>query len=363
MKRRFTKNTVVVLIFALALALPIFHTRLASGDFSEEEKRYLAPMPELVSAEGGINTSAGTQFKTWLEDHIGYRDFFVELSGKIKLDMFHQSPSTQVHVGKDGWYYYTLDENLEIAAGKYTLTDEMLDDILFEHLAVRDKLKEQGIDYVIVLPTSKASIYPEYMRYGSGEVRRTPVDIVTDHLEQNSDLKVIRLKDALLDAKSQGQVYFKTDTHWTQFGAYIGYRRIIEKLNEWGLCDGGPVEVGLTAGEFVGEFGAMMGSRDLLGPEETENTEIIDPKAVNDAGSERYQQLFAAVESEDIHMSPYHYDNPSSDGPAVMIYGDSMFGGWNETELLAENFSELTYVWDNNIRQSLLSLMQPDMPA
>ena len=45
----------------------------------------------------------------------------------------------------------------------------------------------------------------------------------------------------------------------------------------------------------------------------------------------------------------------------ALFWGDSMFGSWNATELLAENFNEFTYVWNYNISEELLQATDPDV--
>ena len=358
MKKNNLSRILTVLIFAAVLTLPLLCVRLVGNDFSEAENRLLAATPVILNSDGSLNQSAVSEAKAWLEDHIGFRNEFIHLASGIKFHVFHQSPSEQVHIGKDGWYYYTLDENLKIATGEYSLTEETLERILEFHLAIRDKLTEKGIEYVIVLPTSKVSIYPEYLRYGDGKLRITPVDIVADYLEAHSDLRVVRLREILLETKNTEQVYFKTDTHWTQAGAYAAYREIIQRMTQWGLCSAAPVEAELVPSEYTGEFGDMMGV-ELL-PEPTKVVQF-ERKAIQDGSSPRADLFHAILDAEEIRTPSYYYENSSVDEARVMLYGDSMFGGWNMTQLMAENFSEFCYVWDRNIRESLLDAMEPDI--
>lgn len=353
------KSISIIVLFVLLIGLPVFTLRWVGGDYSAAEKRILAPIPNLLQTDGSFNVDIRSEMKSWFEDHIGFRDKFVSLNSAVKYNIFHQSPSEKVHIGNDGWFYYTYDNNLAISTGKYPLSEETLAAILQNHLAVQRKLQARGIDYVVVLPTSKVSIYPEHMRYGSGEVRTTPVDIVADYLEKNSDLKVVRLKEELLEAKKSEQVFYKTDTHWNQYGAYVAYRKIIEDMRQWGLCNSKPIDVDFVDAEYTGEFGAMMGI--ALEAEKTRNSLIIEPKAIKNANTESFAVLQSVLQTEGIHNPCYHYENTAINAPKVMMYGDSMFGSWNATELLAENFSEFTYIWDGNIRESLLDVMQPDI--
>lgn len=359
MKKISDPKTWTALVFVAMIALPILSIRWTGGEYSQAEKRFLAGWPALFSQDGTLAAEAGSSFKSWFEDHIGFREKLVALHAQVRSGLFRLSPSDRVHIGKDGWYYYTLDENLEISTGRYTLTQETLEQILSRHLAVRDKLAGMGIDYVILLPTSKVSIYPEYMRYGDGQIRETPVDIVADYLEERSDLKVVRLKEALLEEKKDRQVYFKTDTHWTQEGAYAAYREIVRRMQEWGLCETGPIDVAFADTTFTGELGAMMG---LELPAEPAK-EIVFPRkdAVLDPPTQRSARFSQAVAAAGVHDPCRHFENGAAQGPNVLMFGDSMFGGWNATDLLAEHFPEFSYVWSTDIDGGILEAMEPDV--
>jgi len=346
-------------IFISLLALPLLFIQWSEEEYSNEEKRVLAAAPSFWLEDYTWNPNVGGEIKSWLEDHIGFRSKLVRLYAETKFRFFRQSPSEKVHIGKEGWYYYTQDENLEIALGTYTLTPDVLEQILYRHLAIRDKLQAKGIDYVIILPTSKVSIYPEYLRCGSGEVRQTPADIVADYLEGHSDLKVIRLKDALLRSKKEHQVFFKTDTHWTQPGAFAAYQEIIRKLQEWGYCGTRPIDVAFENAEYCGEFSGMMGLD--LPPEAIENIVILDKKAVLNPETEQYARFREAVEAAANQNPCYYYSNPAVEGPSVLMFGDSMFGGWQATELLAENFPEFSYYWGTDMQENVLDAVMPDL--
>lgn len=359
MKRQFHSSLALTLVFILALALPILFTRFRGGDVSEQEKRTLAAFPRLVTEEGSLNRAVKKETENWLSDHIGFRSSLIRLASAIKYYGFRQSSSDQVHIGKDGWFYYVPNDNLEIATGKYPLSDETLAQILQIHLAIREELREKGIEYVVVMPTSKVSIYPEYLRYGSGELRRTPVDVVADYLEENSDLHVVRLKEVMLQGKEHGQVYYKTDTHWTYEGAYLGYREIVRRLNEWGLCDAAPVEPRFEDFAYTGEFGAMLGLE--LAPEQSRRWVIESDSVQEDIPCERNDAFRALLEEEKIYNPCHYYRNTASEGKKLLIFGDSMFGGFDLPALLAEHYAETSYIWTQTYRRSLVEEMQPDI--
>ena len=360
MKRIAGKSLVIVLLFVVQLGLPIVRTSLTGGDYSASEKRFLAPMPTLVQEDGSLNRAVKLELEKWLDDHIGLRQSLVSLAGRVKLNLFHQSPSEQVHVGKDGWYYYAMNHNLTIAEGTYPLSQDELDSIVQNHLAIRDLLAERGIEYVIVLGPSKVSIYPEYIRGMDGEVRITPVDTVGDALEAQG-LRVVRLKETLLAAKEEERVFFKIDSHWNHRGAYRVYQKLMEDLRAWGLTDAETVEAEFVEGAFQGEFSAMLGAEDMLPAEKTLISVIRDPQAVNLSYDDRCAGFQALVDQEGILYDAAVYENTEVAGPVVLLFGDSMFGGWGLPELMGESFPEYDYVWDYNIRESIIDTVQPDV--
>ncbi len=144
MKKASISKIAILAIFMSLIATPLLHIHWTGGDYSETEKRLLAAKPDLYLEDGTRNPNAASEAKKWFEDHIGFRSEFVKLSSTIKFNLFHQSPSEKVHIGKDGWYFYTMDENLQIATGNYTLTEETLEQILQNHLCIRDKLAQRG---------------------------------------------------------------------------------------------------------------------------------------------------------------------------------------------------------------------------
>ena len=47
-------------------------------------------------------------------------------------------------------------------------------------------------------------------------------------------MPVLGLRDILAAEKAAGLIYLKTDTHWNDWGAYLGYRAVMDALNKEG---------------------------------------------------------------------------------------------------------------------------------
>lgn len=358
MKKKFLAYVIAALFFLIIITPIITANYDGGGELAIREKRYLAPKPILFREDGHLNPNVFQESVKWFEDHFGMREHFVRLGSEFIFHVLGQSPSPKVHIGKNGWYYYNADDNLEIATGQYQMREDLLEKILNTHLVLKEKLAEKGIEYIIVLPTSKVSIYPENMLLPGSQLRRTPVDMVADYLEQNSDLKVVRLKKVLLDEKPIHQAFLKNDTHWTQAGAYAAYKEIVTRMADWGVCQTQPAAVEYVDGEYVGEFGPMMGID--LSAEKVLNTKIVEPAAIENGVSDRYQRLQEITAQEGIQRYCY-YENPDVSGPRVALFGDSMFSGWNLPQLMGESFPMYAYIWDYNIREQILEELEIDV--
>ena len=317
----------------------------------------LAEKPILLE-NGKLNYSFFNQLQAWINDHIGFRSQFVWLRSEIDYQIFHRSPSERVHLGKDGWLFYTLDDNLKIATGEYSLPDETLEIIHRNMSAVQKIFNENGTDFVIVLPPSKVSIYPEYLRIylRNGGIEKTPDDIVFDHLSRNEDLKIVCLKDTLLQQKALADVYFKTDTHWNEIGAYTAYQKICRDLNEWGIYCKENIEIVVEQEKRYGDLTHMIGRNN---EEPFQHVKLINPSAYRLLEDDK---LVSELREETNGSAFWCYKNENaSNNKKVLIFGDSMFGGWNITELLAENFSQLTFVSDHNMSENIIDTVDPDL--
>ena len=92
----------------------------------------------------------------------------------------------KVAEGQDGWFFYKLNNSMDIAYDAYPDFDEGAIAALGEaQIRIQKHLAEKGMEYVLVLPPCKPSIYPEYVGDGSLSVISTPADKLADWLEKS----------------------------------------------------------------------------------------------------------------------------------------------------------------------------------
>jgi alginate O-acetyltransferase complex protein AlgJ len=221
---RWQDNTLIVL-FIIAISAPLIAMllRFDSG-FVLEENRALSSRPSLSLNRQSLSEFPA-KFEAYFNDQFGFRRRLIHWQNLTKVAALGVAPSPKVVLGRNDWLFYG-DIELDYYRALRPFTPKQLEK--WRHLleSRRDWLTARGIRYLVVIPPNKSTIYPEHMPsvYNKVEPR---------HLKANSQLSVVDLRDPLVRAKEQGRVYYRTDTHWNNRGAYAGYAAIIDGLAPW----------------------------------------------------------------------------------------------------------------------------------
>ena len=177
------------------------------------------------------------EFEGYFEDHYSFRNRLVKIKNTFDYNVLNISPvKDQVAVGKDGWLFLnkldnSLKQHSQISIPKKT---DQINRYLNIQKRKHDFLQRRGIKYFIVIAPDKETIYPDYL---PSYIRYPNHECLTDDIMDSSvdsDLNIISLKQALLGArKNYGEIlYYKTDTHWTDLGAFYGYKHIIKEMEK-----------------------------------------------------------------------------------------------------------------------------------
>ena len=332
------KQAFIIIFFAL-IFIPVLLSDKTGGAKSETENRYLAKMPSIKELSIG-------SFNNWLNDNIAFRQDIIGIKGYIEYNFLHKSPTDKVIFGKDGFMFYTWDDNIAIAQNKYPLSEIELKKSIKNLRLANDILAKHHKTFVFSIAPSKVGIYPEYLYVKTADEIKTPIDIFDEALKDK--VNFVNLKQALYKEKEKNKdmlLYYKTDTHWRQYGAYIGYKQILDEFNSIGVFSNKKepyMEVELVKALWTGEFANMMGASYILKPEETFNTVIVNSKIMPDDLPEfinNYQQKYNP-------FRVFAFKNYNQDkNRKILVIGDSMFGGWNLPELIANHFKNYYHIW------------------
>ena len=234
------KKLAVVIIFIAILVLPMVSWPIASmfNLPTVEENREKAKFPM-------FGNDVFTQFDAYFADRAPYRDLLIKLYKNVErsLGLFYekllphdgtQDYYTEINkaiIGQEGWLFYTGDNSVDFYKGTNLPTEKELKDYVKRAEKVNDYFKKQGKEFVIILAPNKEQIYSEYMPQGIHVVSQTKrADVIYDYFKKHSNVTVLYPKAELLAAKENYVVYRKQDTHWNNYGGYIGAKTIFDAL-------------------------------------------------------------------------------------------------------------------------------------
>ncbi|WP_414154219.1 alginate O-acetyltransferase [Pseudomonas sp. BNK-43-a] len=150
-----------------------------------------------------------------------------------------------VVLGRDQWLF--SDEEFNPTAN----ADQLMQDNLALIRGVRDTLQRQNIELVLAIVPAKARVYAEYLG------KETPASLHGELFNQfhaqarQANVFAPDLLAPLEQAKARGQVFLRTDTHWTPMGAEVVAQSIAEGVKRQQLLDSQPqayiTEAGKTA--------------------------------------------------------------------------------------------------------------------
>lgn len=229
----FTRHAriVLALLFVVAIWLPLVVMLVTpQQEVSRLENRRLAEAPEFKP--GSPEEFAG-DFEQYFNDHFGLRQNLIYLFRLLEVKVFRVSQAGEVIFGKDGWLFQAGDEQIADIRNNWPFSKAELAEwaqILSQKHAA---LQERGIEYLFVVAPNKHLIYPEKLPASMNRVRdESRAEQLISYLGEHTDVPVLDLRPVLFEAKKRLRPYHRTDTHWNAWGAYAGYKALIERLSE-----------------------------------------------------------------------------------------------------------------------------------
>lgn len=233
------QNILFAAAFLLVLFIPVITTNRENGGLSKDENRYLAGRATLVKDDGSLNEAFASDFENWINDNIGLRSVLVKLNAGIQYRVFRNlssagTGSSDFYLGPKGEFNYAEKEMLLDYQHKNLYSQEQLDETAAAYQKIKDTLEARGIRYYYLQCRDKHSIYPEQFmtsvkQYGEESL----VDQVMKNLKANTTVNIIDTTEVLKVGKTEGDTFgrYTDPSHWTEFGAYLAYRQLMEELN------------------------------------------------------------------------------------------------------------------------------------
>lgn len=343
-------HKIIILLFISVLAAPLIGMFFnINSRFHRNEKLIFEEMPAFPHDLISLNRFP-SRFDRYINDNFGFRVVLIKLHNLLKFNLLNVSPIPDVIFGKEsGWLFYAADNVIDDYQGHVPLSETDL-----EHMRkIAEEryyyLKKQGTRYLIVIPPNKISVYPDYAPKWIIK-GKTRLEQFMDYMKKhNSPVKILYLKNALLDKLDGALLYLKADTHMNFFGGYYASKFISQELKLF--LPSIPPFPPVSDYEFVETEYCENDMAIIMQIDErkyfVEDIKILDHSRIQNFKFQKpgvfyYDNYYNDIKNGDLVI----LENKNKQIPRAVIYHDSFMGAIQY--YLVNNFSRMVLQWQRN---------------
>lgn len=330
MRRWFDITLILIFLSGMLTPLAVKILRL-EGRKPTGENRSLAQIPPLPSTCKEV-LAFPQGVDAYARDSFGLRNDLLYLDSWLKWKLTLRI-TEKVLVGKDGWLFLGKANNVvEQYRGVDLFSHSDLKQWVDAMVERQHWLEARGIYFIIVVPPTKHSIYPEFLPETIGPVvGKTPLDQLAAYIKQDTDLDFLDLRKTVLEARQSFRVFHKTDSHWNDMGGFAGYSELMKRVKKYF-----PKIKPLTLNDYVreekikpgGDLAKMLNLQDVM----FDLSPVLTPRFPSRVCK---QKVTGTKKDRSTHRIFYETNCPAL--PSVVIFHDSFI--WGISKLLRENFN------------------------
>lgn len=294
-------KTVIYIILLIFLSLPIIQFQFnlidlkpLGGSFTLHEKKDFS-IKNWFSAEFQEN------YDKYLEDHIGFRSFFIRGYNQLFYSLFNVAKSPGCVVGRNNQLF--LRSYIDGYLGSNFKGEDKINEELKKLKHIQDLFAKREKLLLLVFAPGKASFYPEFIpeEYNLNAKNENNYEY---YIKKCTELNInfIDLNSYFLKIKNSSKypLYPQNGVHWTSYGMYLGIDSIvkyIEKKQNINIRDFNPESI-------------------------TMSDSVVHP----DKDVEETMNLMFDINKPDVpHISFNFSDQPNSFKPKVLAISDSYY--------------------------------------
>jgi alginate O-acetyltransferase complex protein AlgJ len=245
----------------------------------------------------------------YLRDRFGLRRALIDASRDLTKPLLGFAGGPVV-IGRDGRMFYSGDEMLRQSAG-LVLRDKKVSEAAELVAQMGDELKRRGVKFIVAVPPNASTVYQDDLPiWAQNRGKQTEYDLFLKNLA-NYGIEAIDLRPLLMTARSEGNVFYFHDTHWTYRGALAAFNAIVQALGHPNWRLDAASALGAPTIRKGGDLARMLGVQDST-------TESVEPLVLP---SNTREDLSVGATPDYAILS----DSP---GPTILVIGDSFTYGY-----------------------------------
>ncbi len=229
------KYTYVFVFFILISGigiLTVFNIGSAPIDvFKHYEKRLPASKPAFEFKLKSIKNFCPS-YEMFIKDNFSLRSELIMAFSQIHKQVGVSIKPEKGFFGKNGYIFVgnNLNSVIDQTTGRSIFTNAELNEWNRSFVQRKEYLEAQGAKMYVCVAPNKHSVYSEYL---PNYIKPDENNRLQQILSSNPDFNIFCSLDTLLKAKPfwGDLLYYKSGTHWSSIGAYIGYLEIINQIS------------------------------------------------------------------------------------------------------------------------------------
>ena len=251
------ENLIITIVFISLLFLPniVYWFIKDKMDNNNYENRELYKKPELT-----FNTilSFPRNYENYFNDNLAFKNESRSIRSKTLYNIFKTSSNSKVIIGKNKWLFFNSSAANDMGSisdfrNFSSYSKEEMNVIKEKLLKTKEKLNNKKIDfYVLVLP-NKENTYSDYIPSLIKKSNRgySKTEMLINYLNKETNLNIVYPKEELIKGRDSMDTYYKYDTHWNDFGAYIGVKELMKTIDSDFKMEKATFSKGKTLGDLA----------------------------------------------------------------------------------------------------------------
>lgn len=232
-----TERLLVVGFVGTTFLIAILFFILPHQRFSELENRYLQAAPQLTW-DNLMSKKFAEEAESFITDHFPFRDKWLWVKSTSEQARLQQE-NNRIYHGKDG---YLFEKFLE---PDYTKVQQYTDSVN------RFASKLPTVKMTFMLAPTSIGIYPDRLPWLAPSYPQREVNRFIGH-QIDDGITFIDGLDVLSPHASES-IYYRTDHHWTTYGAYLAYVAYAEQRG-WQPLSQKDFSIKTVSESFLGSY-------------------------------------------------------------------------------------------------------------
>ncbi|ATP38652.1 hypothetical protein CSE16_00610 [Solibacillus sp. R5-41] len=205
--------------------------------FSELENRYLQAAPQLTW-DNLMSKKFAEEAESFITDHFPFRDKWLWVKSTSEQARLQQE-NNGIYQGKDGYLFERFSEPDYTKVQRYT---DSVNRFASNHPTVK---------MTFMLAPTSIGIYPERLPWLAPSYPQRDVNRFIGH-QIDDEVTFIDGLDVLSPHASE-VIYYRTDHHWTTYGAYLAYVAYAEQQG-WNSLSQKDFSIKTVSNTFLGSY-------------------------------------------------------------------------------------------------------------